>query len=146
MENTITVLSELLVTEQDIQSGLYNSREAEIINKALNEALSAITAQEKPIDERFHQLANEYKAMVEKKIKALFEEGRDVITFSKNSVYLHFIDDNHYTDLQKINKEFELSYHLCTGPFSEPETTTLSELDFSALHELNLALDEKKYD
>ena len=102
-----------------------------------------------PLNEKLIQIGNEFRDEIISKVQALIGTGSKKVLRFPGSVYLHFIDDNTYTDLRQISlpidSEMLFQYErYCDGAVDDFEST-LSELDSSALYEVWNALVEKNY-
>ncbi len=93
----------------------------------------------------YAKVSDRLKNECRKKITKLLKKAKEGITF-KESVFLHFVSDNIYTDLKHIDLEMVLTtdVHIDSGGTADVFTFSIEELDASALYELLYALEEKR--
>jgi hypothetical protein len=95
---------------------------------------------------KYSNISDELRKECERKLKALLKNAKKGITF-KESVPLHFVSDNIYTDLKRVDKDMLLyaDVHIDSGGTADVFTYGIEELDASALYELLLAIEEKSF-
>ena len=135
-------LTELLVTDDDIESGIYDKQEATELNTAIEFAIDSVQMRSAPLTNKFTLLAEELRAEILSKIHHLAGDDPEKVIRFKNPVYLHFIDDDTYTDCKQVNFNGDCAYVRYTNGSQKDFEVTLGELDVAGLYELHTALDE----
>jgi len=99
----------------------------------------------KRLFKQYENTVNSLRQECEKKLKQVLSKATSHVTF-KESVYLHFISDNIYTDLKRVDKDLTMyaDVHVDAGGTADVFQYGLEELDAAGLYELLLALKEKR--
>lgn len=135
-------LISLFATNQDIESGIYDKQEATELNKAIDYAIDSVQMRSAPLSNKFTSLADEFRAEILTKIHHLAGDDPEKVVRFKNPVYLHFIDDDNYTDCKQVNFNGDCAYVRYANGSQKYFEVTLGELDVAGLYELHTALDE----
>lgn len=96
---------------------------------------------------KYGRINDELRTECRKKLSKILENAKEGITFKEEFVPLHFISDNIYTDLKRVDKDMLLyaDVHVVGRGGIDVFTYGIEELDASALYELLLALEEKRF-
>lgn len=141
----IDCLKELFVDDGDIEKGIYDKEEADVINQSLEHAIESVEKQSEPVLDKFKAVVEELRADILLTIHNLTGDDPDKVIRFKSPVYLHFIDDNTFTDCRQVDFNGNCKYVRVTDQVHDDFDTTFHELDISALHELFYALNEKDF-
>lgn len=100
------------------------------------------------LEASYGKLLKEYQSTLQHIVESLIgADGKKILRFP-SSVYVHFINDNLFTDLRQISSNsdgIKLQYEIYSDGAVYDEDATISELDLAGLFEVVLALREENY-